>query len=218
MRLIKMFGLAALAAVASTAFIGASTASAESVLCLSAPDALGMCSNPWASEGEQITGELSGGNAKLKTSIGTVECTTSSTSGTITNPGGGGELVLGEIETLSFGKGGGSCFLGAVSCTVTTTFEGGGTAHAVLLSHDNGNGLLLITPNGTPPGASVLCGKLINCTYSTEHIVLDVDGGTAPKILAVGESLNRAGILCPEESLWTATYAVSPAPLWSALL
>lgn len=198
-----MLGLAAVAAAAVMAFVGAGSASAARVCMVNTNPCPGAST---LGAGATLSASLTGGNAKLKTSIGTVECTSSSTGGKLTNSGGGaGTPVKGTIETLSF-KG---CFVVVLfkfNCTVTTTFEKGFTAPASI-EGSGGNGVMTVTSGEVEPGAHVECaGGTINCDYSTSSIVLDVNGGTSSTIKAVNEKLNRTGSNCPETSEWTATY------------
>src|SRR5690348_9485670 len=104
MKYLKMIGLAAVAAMALMA-IGAATASAASLY--SGTTTLG--------KGTVLSATLKAGtSSKLTTTSGTTlnTCTVSTVGGTITNPGGSGVAVEGEVkkEELSWEK----CVSGAV--------------------------------------------------------------------------------------------------------
>ncbi len=202
MRLIKMLGLGMVAAIAAMALVGVGSASAHSTALCKTNEL--PCKSPLPS-GTAITGALeSGTTAKLKSSIGTVECKKSPTSGKTTS--GLATSVSGSITALKFEE----CKLGETSCTVTT--EGLPYAASVLVIPGTMNGEFTVKN----PSATVKCGALINCTFGFESVNLTVDGGAPAKLLAKEERLTlEKGFICPGESFWTATYTITaPNPLF----
>jgi hypothetical protein len=211
MKHVKTLCLAAVASLALLATVGAGAASA-SELCSTNTS---PCSGTKYGAGTSIHGQLaSGTTATLTSDLVSVHCTASTVGGEITNGGGAEEDVTGKITQLSFT----SCKTGGgTNCTVTTVGIGGTqTPHAVGLASGEGNGVMTVTPEaGDPnPGATVVCGLLINCTFRTPHIELDVTGGEPAHVTAAVEELQWSGGLCPSEAFWDATYQVSPSPLF----
>ena len=207
MRTFKLLGLAGIAAIAAMAFLGAGTASATK-LCKTAAEA-GACASSYAS-GTKIS--ASSTEALLKTNLGTVICKKSAVSGKTTTAGGGaGVPVAGTVETLTFSE----CKLGSTSCTATAVH----LTYTASVAWTSGNNGTFTVGKGTggAPGAHVVCGSLIDCTFTGEGIQLDVDGGAPALVLAKEEVLAKesGGFFCPSTSTWTATYSVStPTPLF----
>jgi hypothetical protein len=206
--MIKMLGLAGIAAIAAMAFLGAGTASATT-LCKTSAGA-GKCGSVYG-VGTKIS--ASSTEATLVTSLGTVVCKKSTVSGKTTSAGGAGLPVNGSVEALTFSE----CKLGSTSCTVSAVHLNY-TASVAWTSGDNGT-FTVGKGTGGAPGAHVVCGAFIDCTFTGEGIQLDVDGGSPALVLAKAEPLAResGGFLCPSSSTWTATYTVTaPNPLFVA--
>jgi len=204
MKHLKMIGLAVVAALAIMAVAGAAGASAKSILCSTNTH---PCTGTKYGAGTKLTSTLKTGTvATLTTSIGNVVCKKSTVSGATTNGEGHG-----EISGLTFTEcalGGTACTVSAVNLNYTATAIAGATT---------GNGTLTISPKGAQgaPGASVVCGAFINCTFQSSDLVLDVTGGNPAVIVASSEALTRSGGFCPSTSLWDAEYEVtSPKPLF----
>lgn len=197
MKFVKMLGLAAIAAVAVTAFAGATTASAT-VLCETKTEA---CGSPY--NGPVKAGLQTGTLAELATSVGTVKCSTSNSGGNVSSNG------VGEITELTFKN----CVIGSTSCTVEV--QGLPYNASVVASSTLGdvNGTMTATAHsgGAKPGAHVTCGILINCTFSKSAVSLEALGGEPGKLLAHTE-LEREGGVCPSTSTWNATYVLSEPP------
>jgi hypothetical protein len=206
-RLIKMFGLGALAALVAMAFMGAGSASATA-LC-SANEA--TCAAPLGT-GTVVEAHLKlGTKAVLKTELAVVECAKSATSGKTTS--GAGETVTGLIETLNFEE----CKTTAgTNCTVGSALSL--PYSASIVATGAGNGELTVKSDGTGnPGATVTCLGVIECTFRTSSATLKVTGGNPA--IAKAEAINlpeRTGLRCPSiEAKWTAEYEVlKPNPLW----
>jgi hypothetical protein len=214
MRNLKILGLALVAATALMALVGASSAMATQLCKVNESP----CSKANMYEtGTVLAGETKSGTAtwggvteaaKLATNLGNVLCDSSvegKTTATETTP------LPGEVTSLKF-----------TACSITVGGEttacsvGGGTGNANFLPYTSnivatggGNGTLNVTA-GTlgNPGATVVCGAIINCTFSKVPVALPVTGG-APMVanaLANEIALERAGGKCPSSSKWTARY------------
>jgi len=104
MKYVKMLGLAAVAAAALMAFVGASTASAT-VLCKTAgtgsPTGTTCPANQAYPAGTAITA-VNKGTVKLDTTFKTIECSGSEVKGSTSNEGSATETVTGPEGTLTF--------------------------------------------------------------------------------------------------------------------
>ena len=164
-----MFGLAAIAAVASMAFVGASSATAESsLLCLNdtatlTPTAV-ECNEPMTVH--FVTTE----KAKLLTPGITVECDVLVA----------GEVLLGLvtngpvlIHVATTGLVYSNC---TATCTVTTV-KGG-----IISVLKEGNELAKVTGSNTFE-VKVVCGEVINCQYTAENLI---GHGLGPLVAGTG--------------------------------
>jgi len=145
--------------------------------------------------------ELVGSMVKLLSSVGTVECSTSTLS--ISFSASLATFLSGEVTNLSWA----TCKLGATSCTVVTSNNGGVD---VLRSGLNEAGVTLL---GTE--IAVECGKLINCKFKG-NIGLSARG--ASFFNGNGEfSASKAsiplwsGIFCPKAMEWDGLYEATTA-------
>lgn len=193
MKYLKVLGLAAVAAMAVMAF-GAGTASAAQICVPGTGD--GKCATSNEREytpGTNITATSS--NPVLTSSITTVTCKESST--TVTGTASTGAAISGEVTALSFAN---DCTTsGGTSCTVTVVnlpYPGSLTSSELTVNDASG------------AGAKVVCGVLINCTFTSTDAVLSVAHDTFQATV----KLNRTGGFCPETAEWHATYKItSPA-------
>lgn len=202
-----MLGLAAIAAMAITAFAGAASASA-SELCSTNTS---PCTGTKYGVGTAL--EATSTSAVLTTTGGfinpTVTCTHSAVKGSVTNAGGKGSNVVGTINSLTFT----SCSYSGGKCTVTST----GTPYlATGTATGGGNGTLTVENDGSGnPGASVACEGLPVCSYSSGDVSMSVTGGNPAKIVANKVLLTGGSFPCPTDATWTATYTVlKPSPLF----
>jgi hypothetical protein len=211
---IKILGLAAVAAAALMAFVGASSASAT-VLCTETPTGTSPATCPSAQTygpNTVITGTAT--NAVLTNTISNVTCSHSVTEAETTTTGGAAATVTGDIVSLSFT---GCKTATEVPCEVTVeNLPYSAEVHWVSGTH---NGTLTVKSGGTGnPGATVICGSLIRCTFSNSLFNLGVTGGEPAHVTAanVPLSLNSLGA-CPLTATWDATYeATSPTNIWVA--
>jgi hypothetical protein len=206
MKYVKMLGLAAVVAAALMAVVGAGTASAT-VVCKTSTS---PCTSKMA-VGEEITASLKSSTAKLEAGFAEINCTTSTIAGKITNAGGSGVEVQGNVTGLTFG--------GCGTATVTVKESGGVKAKLGLTYTSGVNGSLKVTEL---VGVAVKVGST-ECTYGGEiSSGLSANGSTSPTTNATEVASaapipkTAGGILCANPSKWTAEYNVtSPSPLYA---
>lgn len=208
MKYLKMLGLAALAAMALTAVIGASAASATELCSTSTTP----CSGTKYGTGTVLKGSLeSGTKALLTNSITNVTCEASSVEGKTTSAGGAG-AVSGEITNLTFTTNcktasGTACTVTVVNLPYPASISGGGTAA--------GAESTLTVNDASGAGATVVCGVLINCTFTTKDAILKVTNGASTPTALAAQTLERSGGFCPATATWDAAYLLtSPDPLF----
>jgi hypothetical protein len=206
MKYVKMLALAAVAAAALMAFVGANSASAT-VLCMNNLNTT-TCGAPFGVN-EEIHAVLKAGTkAKLVTSFKTIECEESTSKGTIGNAGGKEATVSGPIESLTWGK---------CNCEVVKTVKGGTLEIHWIAETDNGT----LTSSGAEveTTCSTIFGK-VHCVYVTSNTDLGTLDGGKPAVLTVKGSkipvdAEHSNSLCPEKSEWNAEYEVTtPNPLY----
>lgn len=211
MRLIKMFGLAMVAAVAAMAFIGASSASAT-VLCETQPTTpssdTAVCHTGWDIGANAVITGTAEEPELTSTGVGfpNVVCAHSETKATVTNTGGASSTVTGTIDELDFTN----CEttkVPKVACTVTVeNLPYHAEVHRITNTYD---GELTVKTDGNGnPGAKVECvGGVIKCTFSSTLFNVQVDGGASASVTAVNEPLTLTSLgACPNSASWDATY------------
>jgi hypothetical protein len=207
MKQLKLFGLAAVAALGLMAMAGAGTASATELCSTNTSP----CTGTVYTSGTAVSAQLKAGTtATLTNTISNVICQRSTTTGRTTSTGGKGLAVTGTIESLGFTE----CRTASgVSCTVRTVHI---PYAASITATGSGNGTLTVRTDGTgDPGATVECATVINCTFTTASASLGVTGGNPAIAKANGIALTGNGITCPLESHWDAEYEVTaPRPLF----
>lgn len=219
MKYIKILGLAAIAAMALTAFVGAGTASAAKTVLCKANETPCSPANTYAAKTKIVAGLKAGTNAKLKTEGGfvnpTVECTTSAVEGETSEIEG--EPLKGKITVLSFG---GCSAAGFGKCTATAKnlpYNAAITTDPKSEPETMGDGILTVTSGGTGnPGAEVVCEKIAApCVYSAVSFALTIKGGNPAEVIASALPLSGGVFPCPPKATWTATYTItSPKPLF----
>jgi hypothetical protein len=216
MKQLKIIGLALVAVAALTALVGATGAQAAggpASLCKESTSAACPAAKQYPS-GTVLAGETKSGTAtwsnvtegaKLATNLGNVICDSSVTGHTTeaTNATSG---LAGVITALTFTN----CTLAGNTCTVSTVHL---PYHSEILTEGvTGKGTLVATSGGTGnPGATVVCGELINCTYTIASAKLPVTGGAPMVANAKAENiaLGKEGGKCTETAKWTATYLLT---------
>src|SRR4051794_5343013 len=184
--------LAAVAAAALMAFLGASTASATQ-LCT---DLGGVCT--------EYSGAITGTstNATLATNIANFEC--SDSQATINASSSTGAPILGEVTALSFT--GCRTEVSLIPCTVTVK----NLPYSASLE---GKTLTVTDPVGA--GAKMVCGSWLSCEFLTTRAKLVVTNGEPTTARAEEVALSHEnGAICPATATWSATYSVvSPTGL-----
>ena len=209
MKYVKMLGLAAVAAAALMAFVGASSASAA-VLCKN-NTTTGGCTEAYAKETVIESKLVAGKKAVLKTTFKNVECEESAVGGKTENAGGKGVAVEGKVTTLTFGK---------CNCEVKVLNEPGPYGSlAVNWVAASDNGTLTATGQEVTVTCSTLFGN-VHCIYKTNATHLGkLTGGNPAKLNAEEAPVEKltTNVLCSEQALWTAEYEVTaPKPLYVA--
>jgi len=206
MRLIKMLGLAAVAAIAAMAFLGASSAAAlPTSLCKEASESL-EC--PAGQRAHEFT--MAAGTTVLKTSLLTVLCLGSKGTGVVTSANNLGTPLQVEVTSLAWE----SCGSNAEHTNCTVENVALPTFDVLKTEADLGEATAL--------GASVhvTCSGL-NCYYGGAAVgpfVVESSGhteGSGKGMFTASElSVPKVkGFLCPKESFWTALYEPTEA-LW----
>jgi len=190
MKYLKTLGLAAIAAMALMAFVGAGTASATTL----------NNGTETLKTGSAIASSLiTGTSADLKDTTGATiaTCTGSSVSGKTTNETG--EKVNGNIESLTW-----------TGCSQTTDTLANGTLSIKRTGENEGE--------VSGAGSKVTLGIFgVSCVYGTgEGTKLGTAKGGTPAVLKVNAVIPKieGGILCPSTGVWKAEYEVTtPATL-----
>ncbi|MFL5900700.1 MAG: hypothetical protein ACJ75S_05825 [Solirubrobacterales bacterium] len=188
MKAIKMIGLAALTALMAMAFVGASSAMAESTQ---------LCKTDTNPCGSAVTSvhEESVGKAKLVTSFGTVECNvlfSSSSVGALGAP----QKIVGTFTYTN-------CKLFLGECTVTEQ-NGPSTLEVLKQGHETAK----VTYDFL---IYVMCGSFIDCNYTGPGLVGTAKGPLLStqangEVTLSGQKLTpEISFLCPKESKLTIT-------------
>lgn len=201
MRTIKILGLAAFAALAAMAFMGAATASADSA-CLKNEN---PCAAPY-------TGSINGlaGEAVLTAGVFKVSCESSVLADFVKNEGkavGISYLIL----SLSFKKCSGSCAKVKGESAENLPYNALASATKSTLSvTEDGKG----APKALLEGCEVL-GFKVNCEYQAEPTTTLKYDSTGPAFKAEAVTLLRTtndSQICPKEGTWTARYLIEEDP------
>lgn len=207
MKYVKMLGLAAIAAAALMAFVGASTASAT-VLCTvqgtGSPTGTTCPAGSGLGVGAKIHAELStGAHATLTTHEEfkpDITCETSTVEGVVTVEGDATTTTSGDITKLTFENCGPS--------TVTVLKPGKLEIHWISGTH---NGTLTGTEQEVTTVTPSIFGS-IHCIYTTNATDLGTLTGGSPAVLtANSQALNKltTSSLCPSAPTWDASYKVT---------
>jgi hypothetical protein len=213
MKYLKMLGLAAVAALALAAVVGASTASAA-VMCKAAPNKSGVCEGGKYPSGTEyhststnavLTVNGSGVVSTVSCSHSTVILKQTAESGATSLPGEVTDVTFTECKTN-----------GGTACTVSTTsgYTGGLTP-----TTDTGNGTLNVKGNGTAStDTTVTCGGFFQCKYrpTSSGLSLSFTGGNPATVTASGAALELVsgfGFGCGTGANWDATYTLKSTVL-----
>jgi hypothetical protein len=206
MRIIKMLGLAAVMALATTAFLGAGSASAT-VLCSTAPEGEVCPEEGVLYEGTTL--EASAKDVKFaEAGYGSSDliCKTSELTVMTASMGGEGEAVAGEVSQLNFA--GCKSTAANVSCTIAVT----NLPYEASIEHTvEDDGLVTISNGGSgEPGFDMSC--LGNpCHYSFGTFNLPLSGGSPASLIALRENTVKTSGFCGgvTNSSWTGTYTIA---------
>jgi hypothetical protein len=215
MKYLKILGLAAVAATALMAFVGASSASAT-VFCKTQPTTGGSgttgttCPAGWAYTAGTRNHEVNVGKVTLTTAFKNIECKKSTIEGEIENEGSATETPSGPVRSLTFEE---------CNCEVKVLRNGTQEFHWIA---DTFNATL--TADGTETTAS--CTSIFgteHCIYVTSHSDLGSitasENATTAAVAHIETTIPvlETDSLCAEQSGWKGTYEVtSPKPLWFA--
>ena len=209
MRLIKMLGLAMVAAVAAMALVGAGSASAAVSLCkVNEPPCAEV--NRYA-VGTAIKSELAVGEAVLTGAI-TIKCKKSTVEGKVTL-NNGTENPIGEITSATWTE----CVNGAgTACTVTAIHLNWKAELTENVAHTNNMKVTGLAKGN--PGAEIKGCVPLPCTVTAAEVNLKVKDSSffpSPDEMARVFAENEAfGGTCGNTT-WNATYLVTaPKPLY----
>jgi hypothetical protein len=214
MRNLRLFGLTLGVMAAFAALVGGSSAEAAATKLCKANEAACSAGNTYAS-GTKIEAETKSGTAtwssvtqaaEFVTNLGTVKCDAHIKGETTA---ASGEPLPGKVTSWTFT--GCSITVGGVTTACTV---GGGTGNANNLPYTSniaasgsGNGTLNLTAGiGGNPGLTIVCGAIINCTFSKVPATLDLTGGAPMVANLEGPSLalGAAGSKCPSQTIFKA--------------
>lgn len=190
-----MLSLAAVAAIAAMAFIGASSASATTLCSVNT----NPCPEANRYTSVSVEAALETGTEAVLSGPVAVKCNTSTVKGA--SEGTSGNPLKGKITGLTFGP----------TCTGCTTVTSEALPYvADVKATGGGNGTLTVL---SPKVKLANCPLGISCTASASEVVLDVVGGNPAKVLAKEEPITLSCSF--EKGKWDATYVVStPKPLF----
>ena len=199
MKFSKMFGLAAVAAFALMAFVGASSAMANTETALCKKKTLVCAVEDRYPAGTVLSSSLKTGTEAVLSGALSVKCKASTVGGKTEGPTLG-PTVLGAIEATTFT----SC----EGCTHVLSQNTPWTAHIKNALNLKGT-LTVLNPKVQLLG----CPFGISCTATAAEVVLDVDTSVEPPVIkAINEPLSLG--ICGNGT-WNAEYIVlAPKPLY----
>jgi hypothetical protein len=208
MKYAKMLALAAVAAGALMAFIGAGTASA-SVICSTTADPC-PAGQAWPN-GTTIEFSLKSGTSAnlVDTSGNTLDtCTSSTVEGDITNAGSSTATVTGTITSLTWGSAGTACTFttNTLRAACLEVHKIAGTSNGTVTSDSCDGGISEVTIN---TGLFGSCIYGIPAGKSIGDIAEGSGTGATFTANAVAEKLSGSNFACPTTSKWTATYVLT---------
>jgi hypothetical protein len=206
MKYVKMMGLAALAALALTAVIGAGTASAKICSTEGTGEACG------GTHGKVYTGEIHAvneTNAVLTSGFITVTCTTSTIQGTVTGATTSGNITAVTFSGCSANTGG--------TCTAKTTASEANKYPAKAFHGAAAPNANMTVTNVTGEFTCTVFGSTVVCKYTATDAgganeILIKGSDTAPTVEATSVKLTKdegSSGLCSSTATWTAKYSVT---------
>ena len=189
MKYLKMLGLAAIAATALIAFVGAGSASAT-VFCSTEST---PCSAKWA-KGTQLEFSVApGSSAEWKTGLSTNTCTGGTLKGTMLNEGGSAETIKLSVAASDFSW---------TNCTFSNATLKGGELEIHSISGSN-NGT--VTMKGFEFTTSTTqYGSCIYGAGTGVHLGTLTASGTGKAMIGFAVTLTKTGggFLCPNTMEW----------------
>ncbi|HEY6551446.1 MAG TPA: hypothetical protein VIY71_09645 [Solirubrobacterales bacterium] len=217
----RAIGVVGLAATIASLALGAGSASATK-LCTAEPAANdGPCKGSVYPGSTAFSGSLTENLVINLGATGTIECIFSTVKGTIKNEGGGAGTPVGaEVASWIFGsksEEAKNCVLvGVIACTISDAINVGYEANFAHSAGTKGNGTLTFKPHsgGGNPGMIVKCGTSVNCIFKAAEIQFVVVGGAPATAKVTNKAMELEGMTCPPQALLTATYKLTPSPLF----
>ncbi len=207
---LKILGLAVIAAAALTAFVGVGSASATA-LCKEGNMATNVCPSGQSFPSGTVIKAKTGGTrtAKLVTNLSNIICDSEAQGKTTSAATPGAAPLPGEITALSFTN----CIVEgtAQGCTVATNAPPY-AASIVWTASTVGNFIVTQKAGGNKPGATVVCGTVINCEFSVAEANLaasSTEAGVGSLVAAGIELAVGTGGKCPKSAKWSAIYGVT---------
>lgn len=201
MKYVKMLGLAAVAAAALMAFVGAGSASATELCSTNTSP----CTGTNYGKGTKIESTLKEGEAVLTAGFGTDKCKKSTVVGEVEKTNEAGKATTGPITSLTFEE-----------CSCTTTILSNGSLS--ITGSGTGNGTL----SSTGAESTITCSG-VSCLFATSGTTIGPVTGGSPAVLAAeaklpwktGDASNFTCTLGSGTGTWKATYKVTnPASLF----
>jgi hypothetical protein len=198
-KLIRTFGLTAIAAVAAMALVGVSSASATSTALCSEASSTAACPS-----GKLISSvHFVAKNPELLTSLLNVTCAEALLAGTVEGTLLGAPLGI-TVTELKYT----TCKTGSTSCEVKATHLG--LLDLLKTAVDLGT-LTDLAVGGFHTSVSVVCGKLINCEYEGANLsghALSATGTNKGLVVYTKSVVTKVagGFLCPTTSELDATF------------
>jgi hypothetical protein len=203
MKLLTTFSLAAAAALAIMAFVGASSASAT-VLCTTNAN----CTTSHNAEGGQMydagdIGAATASNVLLTSSLTTISCDHSEVGWELASTGSSSQAIEVELDTLSF-----------TGCEAHSFLTGTDPCEDVHLEPGwSGTVTLETAPNGAVKISNIFlyleCLNAVECIIGSEHALLPVKGGNPASVTVNSLMLKReegSAFFCAEEWFFDAIY------------
>ena len=213
MKIAKIVGLVAVAALALMASLGANTAfAAETTLCKTATDSPYCQAADRYPSGTTFKASPTSGKTRILTNLVNVSCSESTLEGKTS--GKAGDPLPISISAWSLGNcqiyKGASCAVTAVNLPYSGTFTWSSGSKGTLAIGNSGKGA---------PGWNVECSgpPAINCTFTFEPSA-SFEGGNLAQLTVAESTMSESGSLCPGGGTFQApTYTVSsPEPAYLA--
>lgn len=202
---LKQLALSSFALLVLTLALGSATASATEFCSTNTSPCTGTMYGP----GTELKGKLTTGKkAVLTNSLDTVSCSEATMAGKMTSTGGSGTTpISGEVTSVTWSQ----C-IDSFGNACTATVVG---LPWKLTGEKTGETTFNVVVSGSP-GVTVVCGSLLNCTFSQTSLTLSGVNGSPARVTATAVGLNASGGFCPKSGSYDAEYDVTaPNPLYA---